>query len=77
MRQKKFVFQSSLVNRVLQQVNEDENNNKDKQQPKIQEKSARRKCRSNLNHKFFSENILYKPLNAFPKPMGTISMRIM
>ena len=32
----KFVSHSYLVIRILQQVIEDENNNKDKQQPKIQ-----------------------------------------
>ena len=32
----KFVCQSYLVNKILQQVIEDENNNKDRQQPKIQ-----------------------------------------
>ena len=72
----KFVCHSNLVNRTLQQVIEDESNNKDRQQPKSQEKSARIKCRSNLNHKFFSENFTYDPLNFFPKPMGTISIRI-
>ena len=31
----KFVWQSYLVNRILQQVIEDEKRNKDRQQPKI------------------------------------------
>ena len=72
-----FVCQSYLVNMILQQVIEDENNNKDRQQPKIQLKSARRKCQSNLNHNIFSENFIYDPLNVFPKPMSTISIGIL
>ena len=72
----KFTGHSYLVNKTLQQVIEDENNNKKRQQPKIEQKSARRKCRSNLNHKFFSGNFIYDPLNGFPKPTGTISIRI-
>ena len=40
------------------------------QKPKIQ-KSARRKCRSLLNHKRFQN-----PLDVFYKPMGTINIRI-
>ena len=46
----KFVGHSYLVKKTFQQVIEDENNNKDRQQPKFQKKSARRQCRCNLNH---------------------------
>ena len=54
-----FVGQSYLVNKTLEQVIEAEKHNKDRQQPKIQYKSFRRNCRSNLNHTFFSRK-LYK-----------------
>ena len=43
---------------------------------KIQWKSARRKCRSHLNQKLLSENFIFDPLNVFPNPMCTISIRI-
>ena len=42
---------------------------------KIQWQSARRKCRSHLNHKFFSENSVQDPLKNFSKPMGDINIR--
>ena len=48
-----------------------------RQKPKIQWKSAREKCRSLLNHIFFSENFIYDPLNFFTKPMGAINIKIM
>ena len=44
---------------------------------KNQWKSARRKCRSHLNHKLFSENFVQDPLNKFSKPMGDIKIRRM
>ena len=72
----KFVYDSYFIDKTLQQVIDDENNNKIWQKLKIQQKSARRKCRRNFNHKLFTENFIYNPLNAFPKPMGTIGNRI-
>ena len=72
----KFVCQSYFIDKTLQQVIDDENNNKDRQKLKIQEKIARRKCRRSFNHKLLSENFIYEPLDVFPKPMGTISNRI-
>ena len=53
-----------------------ENNNKYMQKPKIQ-KTARRKCRSHLNHKRFSENFIFDPLDVCFKPMRTINILIM
>ena len=44
---------------------------------KIQLKSARRNCRSHLNHKLFIENFIYDPLNVFFNPIGTNINRIM
>ena len=44
------------------------NNIKYKQKPKIQQKSARRKCRSHLNYKIFSEKFNYDPLKIFSMP---------
>ena len=44
---------------------------------KIQLKSARRNCRSHLNHKLFIENFIYDPLNVFFNPIGTHINRIM
>ena len=73
----KFVGYSYLLNKTLQQAIENEKNNKNRQQPKIQKKSARRKCRSNLNHEFFSEIFIDNPFTLFSKLMGTISIRIM
>ena len=40
----KFVGHSYLAEKTLQQFIKDENNKKDRQQPKIQQRSARRKC---------------------------------
>ena len=42
-----------------------ENNNKYRQLPKIQYKSARRKCRNLLNLNLFSEYFRYDPLKVF------------
>ena len=39
--------------------------------------NERRKCRSHLNHKSFSENFIHDTLKMFTKPMGDISIRIM
>ena len=49
-----------------------QNNNKFGRKPKIQLKKERRRCRSHLNNKIFSEN--YGLLNVFSKPMGTLSI---
>ena len=46
------------------------------QNPKIQEKSAR-KGRGHLNHKLCSENIFYDPPTVFSKPTGAIVFKIM
>ena len=73
----KFVCQNYFINKTLQQVIDYENDNRDRQKPKIQYKSARRICRSNSNHKLFSENFIYDPLNFIPTKMGTISSRMM
>ena len=54
-----------------------ENNNKYMQKRKIQQKSARRKCRSHLNHKHFSDNFICDPLHAFYNPIGAINIKIM
>ena len=43
--------------------------NKNRQNPKIKQKSARRKCRSRSKHKLFFETFMYDPSNAFSKPM--------
>ena len=51
------------INKTLQQITDYENNNS--QNPKTQEKGARRKGRGHLNHKLFSENIFYDPLTVF------------
>ena len=48
----------------------DYENNKFIQKPKIQ-KSPRRKCRRPLNHKSFSENFIYDPLDVFYEPTGS------
>ena len=77
LRDNKFVGHSYLVNKNLKKIIEDENKTKTGNNNKIQWKSARGKCRSNLNRKFFTENFIYDPLNVFPKPMGTIINRIM
>ena len=73
----KFVCQSYFINKTLQQVNDYENNNRERQKPQIQQKSARRKCRSNSNQNLFSENFIYDPLNFFPKPIGILSSKMM
>ena len=70
------VYVSKAINNTLQLVTDYGNNNKYRQNPKIHQKSARRKCRSHLNHKFFSENFFYGPLNVFAKTMGAINVRI-
>ena len=49
----KFVCQSYFINRTLQQVID----KKDRQTKKFK-KSARKKCRSNLNHMLFSQNFI-------------------
>ena len=60
---------------ALQQVTDYENNNNYKKNPNIQKKSARWKFWGHLNHKFFSENIIYDPLNAPFGPMGAINIK--
>ena len=65
------------INRTLHQNTDYENNNKYSQNPKVQEKSAKRKGRGHLNHKLFSENIFYDPLTVFSKTMGAINFKIM
>ena len=54
-----------------------ENDTKNMQKPKNRQKSARRKCRSHLKPKRFSENFFYDPLEAIYKPIGTINIKIM
>ena len=39
--------------------------------------SARRKCRSHLIHKVFSENFIHDYPSVFSEPMGTINIDIM
>ena len=73
---KTFIGYSYLIENASQQAIEDEKNNKDKHQPKIEQKSAKRRCRRSLHHKFFFENFIYDPLNAFTILMGSISIRI-
>ena len=75
----KFVCQSYLVNEILQQVIEDENNNKDKQQPKFSRQVPKKVSKQfkPFRSNFFTENFFFDPLNVFPKPMGIISNRIM
>ena len=65
----KFICHSYFIIKTLQQVIDNENNKKIRQKLKFSKKSARRKCRKNFNHKLFSENFIYDPLNLFPKPM--------
>ena len=48
---------------------------KKKENPKIKEKSARRKCRSRSKHKLFSETFIYDPSNVFSKPMQKSEIR--
>ena len=64
----KVVCLSYFINKPLQHVIDHENNIKYRQKRKIKKKSARRKFRSNLNRKLYSENFIYDPLNVFPKP---------
>ena len=52
------------------------NNIEYRQKPKIQKTSARKMCRSHLNHKFFSESFILAPLNVLSKPMGVINLKI-
>ena len=47
---------------------------KNRQKLKIQNSS--RKCRSQLNHKLFSENFIFDPFKIFAKPLGTINIRV-
>ena len=54
-----------------------ESNNKNRQKPKIQQKSARRNCLSHLNQKSLSENFFYDPLNVCSKQMRNISIIIL
>ena len=70
------VCHPKVISKTLQQITDYENNNKISQNPKIQEKSARRKCRGHLNLKFFSEHIIYDPLTVFFKPTGAINIKI-
>ena len=72
----KNVCDSKVINKT-KHVIDYENNIKYRQNSKIQLKSARRKCRSLLNHKLFSENFFYDPLNVLSKPMETINIRMM
>ena len=44
---------------------------------KIQWESARKKGRSHLNYKLFSENFVQYSLKKFSKPMGDINIRRM
>ena len=44
---------------------------------KIQQKSAKRKCRSHLNQKLSYEPFSYDPLNVFSKSKGTFNTVIM
>ena len=53
-----------------------QSNNKYRQIAKTK-KSGRRKCRSHLNHRFFSENLNYDPIIVFSKPEGSRIIRIM
>ena len=41
---------------------------------KFSRKKARRKCRSYLNHRHFSANYIYDPLEVFSKRLGTINI---
>ena len=63
--------------KTLQQITDYEKDNKYSQNPQFQERSARRKCRSQLNHKSFSENIIYDPLSLFSKLTGANNIKIM
>ena len=73
----KDVFHPKVINKTLQQITDYESNNKYSQNPKVKEKSARRKCRGHLNHMLFSENIIHDPLTVFYKPAGAINTQIM
>ena len=44
---------------------------------KFSRKVPEESVESNLNHKLYSGNFISDPLNTFPKPIGTISIRIM
>ena len=65
------------INKKLQQITDYEINNKCSQNPKIQEKSARRKGRCHLNHKLLSENNSDDPPTVLSKPTGAINFKIM
>ena len=53
-----------------------QNNDKYRQKPKIHWKSARRKCRSLLVQKLFSESFIHDFLNVFCETMGSIHFKI-
>ena len=73
----RFLCHPYFINKTLQQVIDDENNNKDRQTQsfsrKVPEESveAIEIISSSLKHFF------YDPMKIFPKPMGTINNRIM
>ena len=73
----KDVCRSKIINKTLQHVIDYENNIKNKLNPKIQWKSARRKYRSQLNHKFFPGNFFQDLLNYIYEPMGITIIRIL
>ena len=52
-----------------------ENNNKSRQKPKIQK--GARKCRGQLKHKLFSENLIFDAFKVFSEQRGTINIRIL
>ena len=71
------VCHPKFINKTLQQITDHEDNNKYNEKPKIQEKSARRKCRGHLNHKLSIENNIYDPLTVFSKPEHAMIIKIM
>ena len=66
----KDVCHSKIINKTLQNVIKYENNNKYRQNPKIQLKIARRMRRSQLNHKFFSEKLFLRSIERLLKANG-------
>ena len=52
-----------------------ENNKKYKQKQKVHWKTERRKCRSHLHHRLFSNVFIFDQLNSFSMPMGTVNIR--
>ena len=68
------IFHPEVINKTLQQTPDYEK--KQQIQSNSKEKSARRKCRGHLNHKFFSENIIYDPLTVFFKTARAINIKI-